>query len=543
MKLEHKRSFALLIAVVILGLMAALLMFDEPGSLSPGRAYAATITRFVATSGADTGDCLSSASPCRTIQFAVDQAGSFNQIAIAQGTYTQTNVRPRNDITTTGSVTQVVYLTKTLTIIGGYTTTNFTTSFPLTQPTTIDAQGKGRGIYIANGVTDALNNLNVTNGNASGMGGGGSLSDDAGGGIYLHASGLSLLRINVISNTADSGGGVYLHSTTSCIVCQSNTIISNTAKFGAGLYLKNSATTTLRNNTVSNNIAQLGAVGGGGGIYLNASAAQIVSNTISANQGGAAGGGIYLDNSAADVLSNTISGNSTFWAGGGLYLASSNATIENNVIVTNSTTATFLGGAGAFVDSASGASINANVIRWNTSAQDGGGLFVESPMTLTNNVVADNTTASFGSGIFVANSTPRFLHTTIARNIGGDGTGVYLSTATAYLTNTILVSHTVGISISVGSTANLNGTLFFNNTYADYCCNGAINPIHEHFGDPRFAPDGYHLTFSSSNAIDLGVNAGVTTDIDGNTRPTGSAPDIGADEFVPIRLYLPLILR
>jgi hypothetical protein len=39
---------------------------------------------------------------------------------------------------------------------------------------------------------------------------------------------------------------------------------------------------------------------------------------------------------------------------------------------------------------------------------------------------------------------------------------------------------------------------------------------------------------SGSAAIDAGVDAGVTTDIDGQTRPYGDHVDIGADEFVPL---------
>jgi hypothetical protein len=36
-----------------------------------------------------------------------------------------------------------------------------------------------------------------------------------------------------------------------------------------------------------------------------------------------------------------------------------------------------------------------------------------------------------------------------------------------------------------------------------------------------------------SEAIDRGVEAGVTTDIDGNARPYGPAPDLGAVEYLP----------
>lgn len=66
------------------------------------------------------------------------------------------------------------------------------------------------------------------------------------------------------------------------------------------------------------------------------------------------------------------------------------------------------------------------------------------------------------------------------------------------------------------------------------------NPVD---GDPAFTdPDGgdYHLSGGSA-AVDVGVLAGIDTDIDGDARPLGSAPDIGADEarFV----FLPLVLR
>ena len=66
----------------------------------------------------------------------------------------------------------------------------------------------------------------------------------------------------------------------------------------------------------------------------------------------------------------------------------------------------------------------------------------------------------------------------------------------------------------------------------------ANNPL---TGDPKLS-DSYHLQ-SGSAAIDAGVDAGVTTDIDGDARPQGSAPDIGADEFTEYNIYLPCILK
>lgn len=50
-------------------------------------------------------------------------------------------------------------------------------------------------------------------------------------------------------------------------------------------------------------------------------------------------------------------------------------------------------------------------------------------------------------------------------------------------------------------------------------------------GDPQMV--GYRLT-SGSPLIDAGTCVGApTTDIDGDSRPSGVTCDIGADEFVP----------
>jgi hypothetical protein len=76
------------------------------------------------------------------------------------------------------------------------------------------------------------------------------------------------------------------------------------------------------------------------------------------------------------------------------------------------------------------------------------------------------------------------------------------------------------------------------------------------FGDPGFVSPvtgDYHLRFGSA-AIDAGINAGVTTDIDGQIRPCrvygggfDQSFDLGADEYcppsTPLQSYLPIVLR
>jgi hypothetical protein len=60
-------------------------------------------------------------------------------------------------------------------------------------------------------------------------------------------------------------------------------------------------------------------------------------------------------------------------------------------------------------------------------------------------------------------------------------------------------------------------------------------------GDPLLTGS-YHLAFGSA-AIDAGIDAGVPHDIDGDARPYGDFPDIGADELTVRFIYLPSIIK
>ncbi len=193
----------------------------------------------------------------------------------------------------------------------------------------------------------------------------------------------------------------------------------------------------------------------------------------------------------------------------------------------------------------------------------GGGLYLYgSGTTLINNMVADNQARAGGKGAGICVSGVdwygpsdfyfHLFHSTIARNTGGDGSGIYVTDGgwgnygTVAMTNTILVSQTVGITVTAGNTATLESTLWNGNT-ADWGGGGTINHSHDYTGTPAFVEPtvfDYHIR-PSSEAINRGIDAGVTSDIDSQPRPWGSAPDLGADEYIVVtdRINLPLTLR
>lgn len=492
------------------------------------------------------GDC-GGAEPCHSnIQSAVDSADDpDDMIKVAVGTYTGVSVRPRDDITTTGVVTQVVYISKTVTIRGGYTTVDWMTSDPGANPTTLNIGGQGRGLYITGDITPTIEGLYITGGDATGMGGDPYLDKDAGGGMYIVTATAVISGNRVFGNTAQRGGGLYLH--TSDAKVRGNEIFSNSADDeldgGGGVYLWDSDA-TLVDNIVSSNVAH-----SGGGLYLRSSNATLNDNEIIANVAGWRGGGLTIAGDGIPLITNNVFfSNRADDRGGGLYLFSSDARLNSNILTLN--TAPIGGGLCLW---SSEATVERNTFSTN-AAERGGGLSLEcSDARLVNNLVVKNRSDVLGSGVYIAGSMPQLLHSTIAHNSGGDGSGVYVDTYTTVsetvlhsdlvLTNTILVSHTTGISITGSNTVTLNGVLWHDTPItASRSITATVVVLNQYEGDPAFVdPDGgdYHLSPGSA-ALSKGVDAGVYEDIDGDPRPVKGC-DLGADELSVV--YLPIVGR
>ncbi|MCP4361136.1 MAG: hypothetical protein GY796_24270, partial [Chloroflexi bacterium] len=504
-----------------------------------------------------------------TVQEAVDAASDGNTIKVATGVYTGVSAR--------NGVTQVVYISKSITVRGGYTTDFTDPPDPEANPTTLDAQDQGRVIYITGDISVTISGLNITGGDLQ-LEGTPPLLDYSGGGIFVITATVTLTNNHIYSNTAFRGGGFFLYNSPNAAIIK-NTITGNTVTGGAsrggggvfylsaggvvdenliknnraeptgggekhygGIYFYNSADIVMSNNTIIDNYAANFC--GGISFNNNSDNAFIFGNNFANNSSGfggfvdADGGALCITSSMnTNILANIFTDNSSNTYGGAINISNSTVTLTGNTVVSNTASK----GGGIAIQS-SDVVLVGNVISGNLSSNhthpnfngDGGGLYIRnSEINFTNIVIADNQAERIGSGVFITDTVLHAQHTTIARNSGGDGSGIYLGnnndTSTAVITNTILVSHTVGITVEAGNTATLNGVLWFGNT-SDTGGTGAINITNDHVGNPAFAVDGYHLT-DNSTAIDLGIDTNVTNDGDDEPRPMGDGYDLGADEF------------
>ena len=524
--------FSLILALLLTGGAMTLL---GAGGNDPLPALAQASIRYVSSgSGQDAGDCANPTAPCRSIQYAVDQAVSGDEVHVAA--YELSGLPPTTTtLRYTGSGENVIALTRDLHLRGGYvyvpTPGIWTPGFV---PAEVDGEGSRRVIHIS-GVTTTLELLSFVNGHAT-----------RGGNVYAEDANVTFRATPVLSGVATYGGGLYLKDcrTTFDIGALNWIDISNLsllpvqrnhAEYGGGLYV-DGGTPFLSGLYVRANTA----AHDGGGVYLTGGRATLAGGWVLENEANDRGGGFFLRDSPARVVGTTVYSNVAA-NGAGFYLDGPFAFSEETVpIIANS------------------------YVRHNrtTGSQGGGFYFREAIAGLVNNVIADNH-ATEGAALYLWAASPQLFHNTIAQNIGQNG--IYLThkpgqiwppvvpiPSLPAITNTILVSHTVGVVVdSTGLPAPLQneasfyGTLWHGNG-SDTGGAGKVNRYADVVGDPRFTCTGappdclnpYHI-LTGSAALDAGVPVALTlpgsdllVDIDLQLRPSGAGYDIGADEVV-----------
>jgi hypothetical protein len=293
----------------------------------------------------------------------------------------------------------------------------------------------------------------------------------------------------------------------------------------------------------------------GGGIFVKAASPLIQHNVITANTVEDQGGGILLYASYAHVADNEISyntANDEHDCGAGILSTNSQALIERNDVHHNECLAVS-GDGGGLMEYASSDHVRGNVFRQNranrSSEANGAGVRLSyyGEVLFEGNLIYGN----LGQGLMVSHGTTgRAVNNTIVGNTTY-GLYVFISSGSVYsaplLANNIIVWNG-GCGVSDNSSSPFtyrNNNVFGNNT--NYCGNlsGGSNPTGQNgnisqnplfttwSNDGNFTNDDFHLQ-STSPCRNTGADLapyGITTDHDGNPRPSGSVFDMGAFEF------------
>ncbi len=514
-----------------LGIVAAQLLALLGLSFQPVQAVAARL--FVKPGGSGT-DCTQLA-PC-ALATAVSNSLDGDIIYLAAGTYTST----------TGSA--VISLTnKAPHISGGWdgTTAHVIIGgmvFPIVDAqryvTILDGQNIRRGVSFEGegwptNLTPSFVNLTIIRGNATGryVNCSSSYAHGCGGGMFIHAASPTVANDRFIDNIALASGTGTDHG------------------YGGAVYIENAGSMTyVRDNLFQDNYSDTVGNGGGGALAVVVSSEQVnvIANHFQNNYAGSSGGGMYFDRANISLASNTFTGN-TANEGAGLYGLGVMGSAWGNLFKANES----MSGekSSTVLLSSDTMSFIRNQLVDNTADY---GLYVnlspDAAVPFTNNVIAKSGSLSavfiYLNSAYTGPSQADFKHNTLV-GVGG-GTAVivdatcFVSCLSVTMVNTIFSNFNTGIQVlNAVAEASADRTLFYN--VPDH---GNAAFTYFSTGNPRFVSTStgdYRITAASA-AINKGIPAGVSDDIDDDKRPMDVLYDIGADEFA-YHVLAPVILK
>jgi hypothetical protein len=283
------------------------------------------------------------------------------------------------------------------------------------------------------------------------------------GALYLAGSTPQLSHLLVQNNSVT---GLYAENITTALTISDSEINHNinhtSAGIGAGgIFVEgtNSATITIRNNTVADN--RTNSHGGGlyvagvGSILIDSN--QIVNNYAESNYG--FGGGIYVANIGGDVtqnhiLNNTINHNTADKDGGGIWIDESQITISANELQANMA-----------LDSQGGA-----LYIGDTNSQDS----IQSVSTMRDNLMFDNYSLESGGAIYLENGSYTLANNILYGNAADDGGGgitneqggaLMMRTGAINFNNNVVAENAAanGGAISLNGSGNISNNSFVHN--------------------------------------------------------------------------------
>ncbi len=332
-----------------------------------------------------------------------------------------------------------------------------------------------------------------------------------------------------------SGAGIANSNASGTVHVTNCALLANTATLiGGGVY--NTGILTLVNCTLSGNSTTGGE---GGGIYSTGSLT-VTGCVLNSNAAQDQGGGIYSSGSSAIVTNCVLSSNSSHPAatnfiddvvGGGLFLNSGTATLSNCTLSGNSASGQMGRGLG-------------------------GGIYLKSGTinitgcTLVSNSIAGSGAApsTLGAGIFNEGGTVNITNSTLTQNFGptqslSDGGGIY-NDNTLNVTNCTLSGNTArrggGIFNNAGDTASIKSSIIASNTAitAGPDLNGAFTPQGFNLIGKNDGATGFPVGNPNGNNDIVGTSA---SPVDPKLDPNGLQNNGGPTQTVALQADSPAI--
>ena len=467
---------------------------------------------------AGSGDCSSWADAC-SLQTALANSGSGDEIWVAAGTYTPTLDADRTVSFVlksgvavyggfSGSETDRSQrdIVANLTILSGDINSNDTNnpatstgdivganSYHVVRASGSDSSAILDGFTISAGSTDdSIYPNNVGGGMFNGW------WDDGAGGI--DAGTPSLNGVVFSGNWASSGGSIFNGSSPT---------------FTATTFNGNTANTT-------------------GGGMLNYGGSPTLSSVEFTSNTATHGGGMANGNSGNAVLNNVTFENNTATDGGAMYNYTDSSpnvtdtTFNNNTAIGN--------GAGIYNNASSSFNLKNVTFNGNHAAADGGGVYISDSWNYLTNVTFTENTATNGAGLFILDAGVDLYNATFVSNsASAAGGGIFTSSTyfSTYIYNSIVWENIApsGAQIHKGTGSYL--FIDYSDIQGGYTGTGNIDldpllgPLGDYGGSTRVIP-----ILNGSPAIDTADNSHCpSSDQRGVVRPQNGTCDMGAVEW------------